>query len=1119
NAMGLIDEILHHVVALYRTTVAPGVFGDALDWLQAGLGEDEVRKTLLAFVNDFPPLAVYKGSVEPEAYLEGVTQGIPNRELALEELLMLWLENMNPAFSPYRELFDDRELASRTRYAELLKELDRFFATKPKFGPQSLSLIELLRLPARVKPDSLEEQLQFILQAWGELLHSFLARLLRSLDLLKEETRPRFGGPPPTKVAEFLGEESETERFSPDLHWMPRLVLIAKSTLVWLHQLSKKYRRGIQTLDQIPDEELDILARWGFTGLWLIGIWERSPASKRIKQLCGNPEAEASAYSLFDYEIAQELGGVDALHNLKSRCLQRGIRLACDMVPNHTGIDSRWVREHPEWFISLPYSPFPAYSFNGPNLSSDPRFGIFIEDKYYDRSDAAVVFKRMDYWTGDVRYIYHGNDGTHMPWNDTAQLNYLQPEVREAVLQKILHVARLFPVIRFDAAMTLTKRHFQRLWFPEPGSGGDIPSRAEHGLTKKEFDRAMPTEFWREVVDRVAQEVPDTLLLAEAFWLMEGYFVRTLGMHRVYNSAFMNMLKNEENAKYRKTVRNTLQFNPEILKRYVNFMNNPDEETAIAQFGDGDKYFGVCTLLATMPGLPMFGHGQIEGFSEKYGMEYRKSYWDEEVKEHLVARHEREIFPLLRKRYLFAEVENFLFYEFISPEGRVDENVFAYSNQSNGERGLVVYHNKYSETRGWVRFSVPFLHKTDDGEQRLMQRSLGQGLELQYRDDAFIIFRDHVTGLEYIRSSKEVCERGLYFELRAYEYHVLLDFREVVDDIWGHHAQVHEQLQGRGVASIQLEVKELSLRPLLQAFECMLSKEVAEEFVANRVRPKGPALRPDSLRRFKEKLLAFLVQVKHYSLGTGDETEVAESVVSQMEAALRLSQVARRFPMRGSKPYAAAVRYLKTLLNAGEMPWFVLWAWLLVHEIGRVAQEDGFPSRSRLWLDEWLLLTRITAFFRAIGLNDHQVDELGNLIPVLVKHQDWFKELLTGRDQNGPLRSLFADEEVRDFLKVNLFEDILWFNKERFEMLLWWLFCTAVIRLTAEKKASREQAAQRALTLHRTIVGWLDAATRSEYQVERLLRAGGNTRTGDKTERRRFAARKEVRTAVAKEKS
>ena len=99
-------------------------------------------------------------------------------------------------------------------------------------------------------------------------------------------------------------------------------------------------------------------------------------------------------------------------------------------------------------------------------------------------------------------------------------------------------MARRFPIIRFDAAMTLAKKHFQRLWFPEPGTGGAIPSRAEFGLSKDDFDRIMTNEFWRDVVDRLAVDAPDTLLLAEAFWLMESYFVRTLGMHRVYNSSY-----------------------------------------------------------------------------------------------------------------------------------------------------------------------------------------------------------------------------------------------------------------------------------------------------------------------------------------------------------------------------------------------------------------------------------------------------------------------------------------------------------------------------------------------------------------------------------------------------
>jgi hypothetical protein len=136
-----------------------------------------------------------------------------------------------------------------------------------------------------------------------------------------------------------------------------------------------------------------------------------------------------------------------------------------------------------------------------------------------------------------------------MPWNDTAQLDYLDAGVREAVMQAILDVARRSPIIRFDAAMTLAKRHVRRLWYPAPGEGGGVPSRGRYGaLTDEDFERAMPREFWREVVDRVAAEVPDTLLLAEAFWMMEGYFVRTLGMHRVYNSAFMHMMRQQDNA-------------------------------------------------------------------------------------------------------------------------------------------------------------------------------------------------------------------------------------------------------------------------------------------------------------------------------------------------------------------------------------------------------------------------------------------------------------------------------------------------------------------------------------------------------------------------------------------
>ncbi len=99
------------------------------------------------------------------------------------------------------------------------------------------------------------------------------------------------------------------------------------------------------------------------------------------------------------------------------------------------GIDSQWVVEHPDWFLSLPYSPYPSYTFRSENLSDDLRVGIYLEDHYYDKTDASVVFQRRDHQTGDVRYVYHGNDGTSFPWNDTAQLDYSQAQVREAVIQ------------------------------------------------------------------------------------------------------------------------------------------------------------------------------------------------------------------------------------------------------------------------------------------------------------------------------------------------------------------------------------------------------------------------------------------------------------------------------------------------------------------------------------------------------------------------------------------------------------------------------------------------------------------------------------------------------------
>ncbi len=785
-------EVLHLLLVDMR---AEGNF--ALEYLVSRLEaeSDGVGELLAEFARVFPPGTAPAGDRPP---LE-----------TIEEILLLHLHNRNRAMRKLKPLLHDTELGRLTSYQALAALVARAAAGEDQgVGPEAglLEVLSRLLAPQLASPDSLLEQLELLgrsRDAQGDSPNADLVRrLLLAADLLREEQAPRFSGqkgPPVAGRHDLLANSSPLQSAS-DENWMQSVVMIAKSCLVWLDQLSERHGSTIATLDRIPDSELAELAASGFNALWLIGIWQRSEASRIIKQRRGQPDALASAYAVHDYVIDSGLGGEEALQRLKQRAERHGLRLVSDMVPNHSGIDSRWVVEHPDWFIQVPEPPFPAYSFAGPELGAG-RVGIRLEDHYWDGSDAAVVFERTDHLTGERRYLYHGNDGTGLPWNDTAQLDYLKPEVRAAVIDTMVAVAKRFPIIRFDAAMTLVRRHIQRLWYPPPGEGGAIASRAEHGaMTTEEFAAQLPDEFWLEATGRLEREAPGTLLLAEAFWMLEGYFVRNLGMHRVYNSAFMHMLRDEANAEFRDMLRRVQKEDRSVLGRLVNFMNNPDEESALEQFGSGDKYFGVCTLLATLPGLPMFGHGQVEGLSEKYGMEFRRARLDEQPLQEVVRRHQAEIFPLLRRRQDFADPFRFELYDFHTERG-VNEDVIAFSNRA----GLVLYNNSAHPAAGSVHRGV------DRGAGAV---DLLSALVLAAAGDDFIVWRDHDDDLEYLRPAAELQSQGLFLELAGYSKAVLLDFRREAEDAATPLGALAAALDGRGVPDVLVAARGLAWQGL-----------------------------------------------------------------------------------------------------------------------------------------------------------------------------------------------------------------------------------------------------------------------------------------------------------------
>ena len=580
-----------------------------------------------------------------------------------------------------------------------------------------------------------------------------------------------------------------------------------------------------------------------------------------------------------------------------------------------------------------------------------------------------MVFKRFEFGTGETQYVYHGNDGSGLPWNDTAQLNYLEPAVRDMVIETILEVARQFPVIRFDAAMTLAKRHIKRLWFPEPGSGEGIASRSEYGLTRDQFDALMPLEFWREVVDRAAVEAPDTLLLAEAFWMMEGYFVRTLGMHRVYNSAFMHMLRDEQNEEYRAILKETAANEPEILKRYVNFLNNPDEKSAVEQFGKGDKYFGVMTLCATLPGLPMIGHGQIEGYAEKYGMEYQRAYYDERPDEGLIDHHGSQIFPLLKRRALFAETENFVLYDLVS-ESRVNQHVYAYSNSRGQARALVLYNNSNDAVSGAL--------KSGQGAKR--DSSLFEALALSGDTGSrFVIYRDLVSNLEFIRSTSDVNE-GFAVQLGAYGRMVLLGWREVWDAD-GRYGRVARMLEGRGVESIEAIGLELYLERVLTPWNALVNIAYARRFC------------DPNAKLFGE------LEARTKALIDGVEAHTGRDLAG------------------GS--FAAAVRLKLEGLRASDSVQILEALGVIVTtELARVTGGDA-----RGLLDEWLLARQLERSFKEAGLGEWEAGLAVARVNFLTSQQPTLET---------PSLSLWAaDLDAPLALGLNHFEGATYVNSER----------------------------------------------------------------------------------------
>ena len=337
---------------------------------------------------------------------------------------------------------------------------------------------------------------------------------------------------------------------------------------VWLTELSRALARPA-TLDDIPDAELDRLARMGFDWIWLLSVWQTGAAGQRASR--SNPEwrrefqetlpdlreedIAGSGFAITGYTVHDCLGGDAALARFRERLRRRSLRLLLDFVPNHTGLDHPWVEEHPEYFI---------------------------QGTEQDLAQAPQNYTRVTRAHGDL-LLAHGRDPYFAGWPDTLQLDYAKPATQEAMISQLVKIAAQCDGLRCDMAMLVLPDVFERTW-----------------------GRRAPL-FWPDAIRRVREDVPRFCFVAEVYWDLE-WTMQQQGFDYAYDKRLYDRL-HDGNAV---PVRQHLQAGLDYQNKLTRFLENHDEPRAAATFTPGmHQAAAVITYLS--PGLRFFHHGQFEG--------------------------------------------------------------------------------------------------------------------------------------------------------------------------------------------------------------------------------------------------------------------------------------------------------------------------------------------------------------------------------------------------------------------------------------------------------------------------------------------------------------------------
>ncbi len=363
------------------------------------------------------------------------------------------------------------------------------------------------------------------------------------------------------------------------MKWRKNPFIYEINTRVWLKEISDFYGMPL-TLGELPDECFIKIKSAGFDAVWLMGVWEPSPAGREIAKnheglknefLKALPDLVdedivASPYAVKNYSVSETLGGESALKLFREKAAEHGLLLILDFVPNHTALDCPWIKESPEFYVQGTYSDYvrDSSTFFNAGTESEPLI------------------------------VAHGKDPYFPGWTDTAQLNYYNAALRQAMIEVILRIASMCDGIRCDMAMLAMNGIHYQVWGDRLFAGKNFQYLRE--------------EFWSQAISRTKALFPDFIFIAEAYWMQEGP-LQELGFDYTYDKPLYDWLKHGDVKAISSYLREGLDL---YQSRCLRFIENHDEERAAAAFGI-EHHKSSMLAAATLPGSKLIYEGQLEG--------------------------------------------------------------------------------------------------------------------------------------------------------------------------------------------------------------------------------------------------------------------------------------------------------------------------------------------------------------------------------------------------------------------------------------------------------------------------------------------------------------------------